>query len=198
MPSLVATVTTASALFVGTNFDDIVVLAVLNIAARSQGHPAPWQIWVGQFAGIAFLVGAAVLGAFGLTILPDHRTWLLGLVPLGLGLYKLAGALRNRSSTEETRAATAGVGGVLALTVANGGDNIAAYTPVFRSSAPKDIAVMCAVFVPLVAIWCVAGSWLGSRRRVIQAVGRWGHWILPPVFIAIGLYVFEKGGLFGR
>jgi cadmium resistance protein CadD (predicted permease) len=193
MPSIVETVTTASALFVGTNVDDIVVLALLFIASSSEGRPAAWQIWVGQHAGISILVGVALLAAFGLTILPENRTWLLGFVPLFLGLYKLVGAIRKRP--EQGPSVATGVGSVLALTVANGGDNVAAYTPVFRSNAPWQTAVMCVVFVPLVVVWCLLGSWLGSRRPVIETIARWGHWILPAVFIAIGLYVFYKGGV---
>jgi cadmium resistance protein CadD (predicted permease) len=28
-------------------------------------------------------------------------------------------------------------------------------------------------------------------------IQEWGHWIIPAVFILIGLYIFYKGGAFG-
>jgi cadmium resistance protein CadD (predicted permease) len=40
-----------------------------------------------------------------------------------------------------------GLAGVTGVTVANGGDNIAAYTPVFRTISSTSIAVTLAVFV---------------------------------------------------
>ena len=59
MPGLIATVATACALFVGTNLDDIVVLAALNASSRTDGRPEPWHIWAGQIAGVALLVAVA-------------------------------------------------------------------------------------------------------------------------------------------
>jgi cadmium resistance protein CadD (predicted permease) len=148
--------------------------------------------------GIAVLVGVSLLAALGLTLVPESRTWLLGLVPLGLGVYKLGASLRARRSGERPSSAVAtGVGGVIAVTVANGGDNIAAYTPVFRTSTPAEIAVMSGVFAFGVAIWCAAGSCLVAHRRSIEAIRQWGHWIIPGVFILIGVYVFYKGGALG-
>ena len=51
----------AAGVFAGTNVDDIIVLTVLFLAARTSGRPRPWQIWVGQYAGIAVLV--ALIGS---------------------------------------------------------------------------------------------------------------------------------------
>jgi cadmium resistance protein CadD (predicted permease) len=184
-------------LFAGTNIDDIIVLAVLNVSSRAGGSPKPWQIWTGQGVGIAVLVGVSLLAALGLTLLPDNRIWLLGLVPLGLGLYKLGVAVRSRGSSGQPSIAVAtGVTGVTALTIANGGDNIAAYTAVFRTSSAGDIAVMLGVFGVGVIFWCAAGSWLVSDRRITQAIQRWSHWIVPAIFIVIGVHIFYKAGVF--
>jgi hypothetical protein len=32
------------------------------------------------------------------------------------------------------------------------------------------------------------------HRAIIQAVRRWGQWIVPVVFILIGFYIFHKTG----
>jgi cadmium resistance protein CadD (predicted permease) len=198
MERLAATVATATALFVGTNLDDMVVLAVLNASSRAAGRPKTWQIWTGQYAGIAVLVGISLLAALGLTLLPERRTWLLGLVPLVLGLYKLVAAVRaHKSGAQPTAAVATGLAGVTAVTVANGGDNIAAYTPVFRTGSASDIAVTIGVFALGVASWCAAGSWLVSHGKITQAIGRWGHWLVPAVFVVIGVYILCKAGVLG-
>jgi cadmium resistance protein CadD (predicted permease) len=78
---------------------------------------------------------------------------------------------------------------VAGVTIANGADNIAVYTPVFRTIGPAGSVLTIAVFAVLVAVWCLASSWLGSHRRVIALVERYGHWLVPLVFIAIGAVI---------
>ena len=80
------------------------------------------------------------------------------------------------------------------LTVANGGDNVAAYTPVFATISAAATAVTIAVFAAGVAVWCLAGSWLVSHHRVTETLQRRGHWIIPVVYILIGLYIFQQEG----
>jgi cadmium resistance protein CadD (predicted permease) len=196
--SILVTVAAAVGLFAGTNIDDMVVLAVLNVSARADGRPKPWQIWAGQYAGIAVLVALSLLAALGLTLVPDGWLWLLGLVPLLLGVRKLVIAIRaaRRGKPASTAVAT-GLVGVIGLTIANGGDVVVAYTPVFRAISGHDTAVTLAVFAVGVAVWCLAGSWLVSHRTITEVISRWGHWIVPAVFILIGLYIFHKAGVLG-
>ncbi|MFC7762353.1 cadmium resistance transporter [Catellatospora bangladeshensis] len=78
---------------------------------------------------------------------------------------------------------------VAGVTIANGADNIAVYTPVFRTIGAAGSVLTVAVFAVLVAVWCLAGSWLGAHPRVIALIERWGHWLVPGVFIAIGLVI---------
>jgi cadmium resistance protein CadD (predicted permease) len=190
-----AVVLTAAVLFAATNADDIVVLTVLSISSRASGQPRRWQIWAGQYAGIAVLIAASLAAAAGLTLVPLHWLWLLGLVPLGLGLGKLATAIRaHRSGQQAAPAAVSGLTGVTGLTIANGGDNLSAYIPVFRTSSAAEIAVTIAVFLAGVGLYCLASVRLSGHRAVIQAVQQWGQWIVPVVFILIGFYIFYKTG----
>lgn len=174
--------------FVGTNVDDLIVLTVLFLTARATGRPRTWQIWVGQYAGIAVLVTVSALAALGLTLIPDRWVGLLGLVPLALGVRGLVGAIRSRHGDgEDGPAVTAGNAfAVAGVTIANGADNIAVYTPMFRTLGLGDSVIVVLVFAVLVAVWCAAAAWLGSHRRVIAVVERYGHWLVPVVFIAIG------------
>jgi cadmium resistance protein CadD (predicted permease) len=194
-----AVVVTAAGLFAGTNIDDLVVLSVLNLSSRADGEPKAWQIWAGQYAGVAILVLVSLVAAIGLTIVPENWIWLLGLGPFGLGVRKLVTARRAHGSGERVSPAVAtGLTGVIGLTIANGGDNIAAYTPVFRTIGAGDTALTLAIFAVGVALWCLAGYWLVSHKKIIQVIERYGHWIVPAVFILIGLYIFNKGGVLGH
>jgi cadmium resistance protein CadD (predicted permease) len=192
---IVAVVLTAAVLFAATNIDDIVVLTVLSISASATGRPRPWHIWAGQYLGFAVLIGVSLAAAAGLALVPLHRLWLLGLLPLGLGLYKLAVAIRaHRAGQQASPAAVTGLIGVMGLTIVNGGDNLSVYIPVFRTSSAAEIAVIIAVFLVGVALYCQASMLFAGHRAVIQAVQRWGEWIVPVVFILIGFYIFYKTG----
>jgi cadmium resistance protein CadD (predicted permease) len=190
-----AVVLTAAALFAATNADDIVVLTVLSISSRASGQPRRWHIWAGQYAGFAVLIAVSLAAAAGLTLIPLHWLWLLGLVPLGLGLGKLGAAIRaHRSGRRVSPAAVTGLTGVIGLTIVNGGDNLSVYIPVFRTSSTAEIAVIIGVFLAGVGLYCLASIRLAGHRAVIQAVQRWGEWIVPVVFILIGFYIFYKTG----
>jgi cadmium resistance protein CadD (predicted permease) len=186
---VVQTVLAAAGVFAGTNVDDIIVLTVLFLSARAAGRPRGWQIWLGQYAGIAVLVLVSALAALGLTLIPDRWVPLLGLVPIALGVRGLIGAIRRRDGDEEQPPAATNALAVAGVTIANGADNLAVYTPMFRTLGVGDTVVTVIVFAVLVAVWCAAASWLGSHRRVIALAGRWGQWLVPLVFITIGVVI---------
>ncbi len=193
MDSLPATVAAAVGLFAGTNIDDMLVLAVVSASSRATGRPRRWEIWAGQYISIAVLVAVSLAAARGLALIPADWLWLLGLLPFGLGIAKLAAAVRaRRRGTDPPSPAPGGLPGVAGLTIANGGDNIAAYTPVFATISAGAATVTLAVFAAGVALWCLAGSWLVSHHRVTRTLQRRGHWLIPIVYILIGLYIFKK------
>ena len=39
--------------------------------------------------------------------------------------------------------------------------------------------------------------WLVSHHKITQVIERWGQWIIPAVYILIGLYIFGKAGILG-
>jgi cadmium resistance transport/sequestration family protein len=196
---ILPTIATAVGVFAGTNVDDIVVLTVLFLASRTTGKPARGQIWAGQYAGIAALVATSAVAAAGLTIVPDKWVGLLGLVPFALGVRSLVATIRSRNKGVEPDTPVAGNAlAVAGVTVANGADNISVYTPLFRTIGVGETALTVAVFAVLVAVWCLAGSWLASRKAIIGLVERYGHWIVPVVFMLIGAIIVIESGVIGH
>jgi cadmium resistance protein CadD (predicted permease) len=192
MASLPAEIVTAVALFAGTNVDDVVVLSLLSASSRAGGRPRRWEIWAGQYAGFAVLAGLSVAAGRGLALVPGRWLWLLALFPLGVGIVSLAAAIRSVRRGEPPKPPSAGgLPGVAALTIVNGADNLAAYTPFFAATGSAQVAVTLAVFAVCVALWCLAGGLLTRHARVTATLSRYSHWILPVVFILIGLYVLH-------
>lgn len=190
MIDLLGTAAGAAVVFAATDVDDIVILTLLFVAARTTGRPRPWQIVAGQYLGIGALALASAVVAAGLLVVPDPWTGLLGLLPIALGVRALL-----RRDDDEPPAVVGSALGVAGVTIANGADNVAVYVPVFRVLGPADSTVFLLVFVLLIALWCAAGAWLGGHPRVIAVVERAGHWLVPAVFIAIGLVILTTSGI---
>lgn len=171
----------------------MVVLALLSASCRANGRPRRWEIWAGQYAGFALLVCLSVAGGRGLALVPERWLWLLAFVPLGMGLVSLVAAIRSLRSGEQPPAPSAGgLLGVASLTIVNGADNLAAYTPFFAEAGTAQTAVTLAVFAACVALWCLAGGLLVRHKRITGIVSRYGHWIMPAAFILIGLYLLQE------
>ncbi|GIJ27687.1 cadmium transporter [Micromonospora qiuiae] len=193
MLDLIGTAAAAAVVFAATDIDDIVILTLFFITARTAGRPRAWQIVAGQYLGIGALVLLSAVVAAGLLVVPDEWTGLLGLLPIALGVR----ALLHRDD-EEAPPVVAGTLGVAGVTVANGADNVAVYVPVFRTLDPAYTAVFVLAFVVLIAVWCAAGAWLGGRPAVTRLVERAGRWLVPAVFVAIGVVILATSGVVGH
>ena len=186
------------AVFAATNVDDILLLS----AFFSDPHLRIRSIVAGQFLGIGALVAASVGAALTALAIPEGWTALLGLVPLGLGLHRLRAVRLTVTSTEAdaqqiraaenaaTWGASSQVLAVAGVTVANGGDNLGAYIPLF-ASARGAIPVYAIVFALMTTLWCAIGYLLVNNRLVATHLRRYGHVLLPYVLIALGLYILS-------
>ncbi|MEU8333494.1 cadmium resistance transporter [Micromonospora sp. NPDC048839] len=193
MIDLLGTAAGAAVVFAATDIDDIVILTLFFVAARTTGRPRPWQIVAGQYLGIGALALASAVVAAGLLVVPDPWTGLLGLLPIALGVRALRG-----SDDDETPTVVTGLLGVAGVTIANGADNVAVYVPVFRALGLADSAIFLLVFVLLIALWCAAGAWLGGHPRVVRLVERAGHWLVPAIFVGVGVVILVGSGVLGR
>ena len=185
--------------FVSTNFDDIFLLSAFFADPRLR----PRSVVAGQFLGIGALVAASALAALAALVIPEGWTALLGIVPLVLGVRGLLALRRGadadeaaveagiqaaeRSAGRRTRSQALAVAGV---TVANGGDNLGVYIPLF-ASAPAAIPAYAALFAVMTAAWCWMGYRLVNNRWAGTPLRRYGHVILPFVLIALGLYILS-------
>jgi len=198
---VIGTIITAIGLFAATNIDDIVVLTVLFLASARGALPG-WKVVAGQYLGFATLVAISVVAAAGLTVIPDEWVGLLGLIPLAIGLYGLVRTLRSRGDDDddddESSISAVGLLGVAGITIANGADNISLYTPVFRTTPIADTVVTIIVFFLLVAVWCLVARVVGTNKTVTELLEKVEHWLVPAVFIGLGLFILIESGVVPR
>lgn len=192
----------AVGLFAVTNIDDVVILALFF--GRAAGRDGVVRVVTGQYVGFAAILAASVVGALGAGLLPETVIPYLGLLPLLLGLRAAWRAWREHRAgadgvDDENGDAAPGPGvfAVAAVTLANGGDNIGVYVPVFSTTGAGGLATYIVVFLVLVAVWCAAGRFVAGRPVVARALSRWGHIVLPVVLIAIGSIILVEGHAFG-
>lgn len=182
----------AAGAFTVTNIDDFVVLT--TFFAQPGRGAGTGRIVAGQYLGIGALVAVSALAAAGLAAVPGRWVGLLGLVPLVLGARGLL-ALRHRRPGDPAVPVVRGVGGVATLTVANGGDNVAVYIPLLHGAGAADTAVTVVVFAVLVGIWCAAARAVAGHPRVTAGLERAGHWLVPTVYVLLGLRIVLGSGL---
>ena len=200
MAEALGPVAVAAALFSATNLDDIVIL----LAFFADSHFRARQVVAGQYLGILLLTAASLAAAMATLAVPRAWLGLLGVFPILLGVRKLL-ELRQQHDTPDERVATASppaqrrspVLAVAGVTVANGGDNIGVYVPVFTVAGTAGMTVYVIVFLIGVAIWCAASGLLATRPLIARTLSRWGHIILPVVLIGVGLTILIEGDVFG-
>jgi cadmium resistance protein CadD (predicted permease) len=190
---LLIQVATVAALFAGTNVDDMVIISLLSAYARAGRPPKHWQIWAGQYVGFGVLIGASLALGRGLALAPERFLWVLALVPFGVGAFGLVNVIRSRRRGEKPKAPPpSGMLGVAAITIVDGGDDLAAYTPFYATIHAGEIAVSIAVFAVTITIWCLIGRRISRYKWVAEVIDDYGDWILPVTMMLLGLYVLGE------
>jgi cadmium resistance protein CadD (predicted permease) len=193
MADPLATLGVAATVFASTNVDDVFLLAAFFADPRLRA-PA---VVLGQFLGIGALVAASAAAARAAVAVPPGYVAFLGLVPLALGLRALW-ALRRGADDDEDAARAAGARAapgagaqalaVAGVTVANGGDNLGVYIPLFARE-PRLVPLYALAFALMTAVWCLAGHRLVRTRAVGARLRRYGHVALPVVLVALGAWI---------
>lgn len=171
--------------FAATNIDDIFLLTLFF----AQKNLRRWHVVAGQYLGLAGLIAMSLVGFFARLIIPHRWIGLLGVAPILIGLKKLIDWKRGNDQTTDQRPSSASIFTVAAVTFANGGDNIAIYIPLFANSNAPVLFITLLTFTAMIAVWCVAGYYIGNHPGVRRTIDRYGHVIVPFVLIGLGVYI---------
>lgn len=160
----------------------------------------PRDIVIGQYLGFALLVLISLLATFGVTLIPDQWVGLLGLIPIYLGVK-----LFIKGEDEDEGAVLSSLNkfnkfylSVAFITFANGGDNIGICVPFFSTLNNNQLVITVVTFFKMVAVWCLIGYRLARFRYVSETLEKYGRWVIPIVFIGLGLYIMEENNIFSN
>ncbi|MCM3715420.1 CadD family cadmium resistance transporter [Alkalihalobacillus oceani] len=213
--NLILTILYALGSFIVTNIDDIFVLMLLFSQASSQAKASngsavnmqpmgnriyPRDIVIGQYLGFALLVLISLLATFGVTLIPEEWVGLLGLIPIYLGVK-----LFIKGEEEDEGAILSSLNkfnkfylSVAFITFANGGDNIGIYVPFFSTLNNNQLVITVVTFFIMVAVWCLIGYRLARFRYVSETLEKYGRWVIPIVFIGLGIFIMLENETFSN
>lgn len=212
MTWLARSIITGITSFAATNIDDIVILMLFFAQVNATFRPR--HIAIGQYLGFTALIIASLPGFFGGLIVPKTWIGLLGLLPIAIGISHLV----NRDSDEQDiQAVSTEFKGhnpkssllsklasilppqtfnVAAVTIANGGDNIGIYLPLFAGSDGASLVVILTVFFVLIGVWCYVAYLLTSHPVIAQILTRYTKAIVPFVLIGLGIFILIENGTY--
>jgi cadmium resistance protein CadD (predicted permease) len=182
--------------FVATNVDDSLILLLFFSDRRFRIR----HVFVGQALGIGLLVLISLLGAWLALAMPARLVGLLGLLPILIGARELIARRRGRQEAVpalETAVTHAAPGwqravAVAGVTLANGGDNIGVYAPLFAARPLEQTALLLAVFTATLAVWLFGALYLARRSAVAGQVQRAGRVVMPYVLIGLGIVILVE------
>lgn len=205
---------TAASAFCASNLDDILLLLLLFSGADDKR--ARWHVVAGQYLGFTLLVLASLLGFLGGQFLSQEWTGVLGLFPVGLGVSQIIDSLQasqqgcdqspvssDSSTTEIVPAWVQRLGipctqmfAVASLTVANGGDNLGLYMPLFAQVNLVQLSTTLVVFFLLVGVWCLTAWRLLQAPGLAGLINRYGQQVVPLVLVGLGLMILVESHTF--
>lgn len=174
-------------LFAGTNIDDVFIL----LALFSNRSFRALEILAGTLLGMAGLIALSIAGALLAIAIAPGYVGLLGLVPLGLGILQLM----RRGDDDDDETGPAAQGGILrafavgTITIANGGDNLGVYIPMFATADRLTLAIYAATMLALTAGLCWFAHTLVNHPRWSDPLRRYAGPLTPFILIALGLYI---------
>lgn len=196
---MITTILTAAAIYVATGIDYLVILILLfsQIKKGQEKH-----VWIGKYLGTIIVIGASLLVSLGVANLIPQQ-WvigLLGLLPIYLGIKVwIKGEDEDESSILSLF--SSGRFNQLFLTVtfivlSSSADDFSIYVPYFTTLNGTEIIVSIIVFLIMIGVLLYVGYRLAHVEFVSEKIEKYERWIVPIVFIGLGIYIMYENGTF--
>ena len=85
---------------------------------------------------------------------------------------------------------------VAAITIANSGDNISVYIPLFAGQDFVSLGIIIAVFLAMVGVGCGIAYLLTSQVTIGYILSRYGRAMIPFILMSLGLFIMYDRGTF--
>jgi cadmium resistance transport/sequestration family protein len=184
--------------FIATNVDDLFIIMML--LTQSSRRFKKYHIFGGQFLGMFTLIAISLVGLVAGLFIPVPYIGLLGLFPIYLGIKEImekdddddeieevSKAPKNNSSLFSTATLS-----VASITIANGGDNIGVYVPLFIAQNSVQLVIMILTFLALTWVWLIIANYLAQHPIVAKNLKKYNHILFPAMLILLGVYILYE------
>lgn len=198
--------------FTVTNIDDMIILLLLF--SQSDSNFRKRHIFIGQYLGFLSIIILSLPGFLGGLFIQREWLGLLGILPIVIGVKQLI-----NQQTESTEFQTVNPDfpqllhpnptwsfflsilhpntyKVAAITIANSGDNISIYIPLFAGQDFVSLAIIIAVFLAMVGLGYGIAYLLTSQVTIGYILSRYGRAMIPFILMALGLFILYDRGTF--
>ncbi|MBD2133984.1 cadmium resistance transporter [Sphaerospermopsis sp. FACHB-1094] len=212
MNSLITAFTQGIIAFAATNIDDIIILLLLFSQIDSNFRRR--HIFIGQYLGFLAIIILSLPGFFGGLVIQREFIGLLGLLPIVIGIKYLLNREEENTEVQTVNSDLLESSNpnpifafllsilhpntykVAAVTLANGGDNISIYIPLFAGQSFGSLGIILIVFLSMVGVWCGIAYLLSRQAAIGDILTRYGKALVPFVLIGLGLFImYERGTL---
>ena len=208
MDWLIATIKIGLAAAVATTFDDNIYLTAFFSEVNRTFRPK--HVVVGEVLGFTALVIVSLLGFLVGLVIPSTWTGLLGILPILIGLNNLRNL--NKDDSAEDKSANRKINSkfrgfdsrkrslwdvirdrqtyrVSAVTIANGGNNLGIYIPLFATSSIQNLSVIIPVCYFIVFCWLFMSYTLTHQPGIAFVLSRYARKIFPFVLMWLGVRI---------
>ncbi|WP_079708724.1 CadD family cadmium resistance transporter [Paraliobacillus ryukyuensis] len=195
---MTTTILTAAAIYAATGIDYLVILILLfsQIKKGQEKH-----IWIGKYIGTIIVIGASLLVALGVSnVIPQH--WvigLLGILPIYLGIKIWIKGEEDEDESEILSIFSTGRQlwvSVTFIVLASSADDFSIYVPYFTTLNATEILVSIIVILIMIGVLIYVGLRLAHLNFVSEKIEKYERWIVPIVFIGLGIYIMFENGTF--
>lgn len=182
--------------FTATNLENVVVLVSVFCGQCGRAH----AVRLGFALGSVALLALSLLGVVLVGLVPVQHIGWLGLIPIALGVRELLRKSDDGSESDATGQRPEGssllnvAGAAAVLMVANGGDTVAVFAPLFAETQRSGIVVLAIGFLATALLLTLVTGRACNHPALSVPLQRFGPRIAPYVMIAIGAYVLLNTG----
>jgi cadmium resistance transport/sequestration family protein len=192
--------------FIATNIDDVFIIMLL-FSAMSRTMTRR-DIYQGQYLGMIVLIILSVTGSFSKLLLSPTYIGLLGLFPIYIGIREWIEVFQDEDEKPEEvisvepstsfnkNLLSKGMLSVASVTIANGGDNVGIYIPLFATQEIPALIITISIFLILVYPLLKFSEYVAAHPTIVKYMNRRSAIIFPAVLIALGVYIMIKSGTF--
>ncbi|MCU4925257.1 cadmium resistance transporter [Halobacteria archaeon AArc-dxtr1] len=182
-------------LFAITHVDTLVVIG----AFCADNDYRVWEVLVGHYVGFSIGLAAAIIGTIVAAELLQEWTFLLGFVPLSIGLW---GLVRRPPETtiDDLPVVPNSLGRIGVVAVAGiglSGENVAVFIPFFVELSPRELFFVVCVYLIGAGLVFLTALQIVSRVAVDGISDRLDRWLVPTVLVGVGGYVIVTGLIIG-